>query len=126
VDPGGEGVGGGVVDDGNEEEGSQRMARRFPPGRRRPKAQRFLPGRATVLWFLLPGRAMTRRGEKNGERGGGGRNTDASCFVLSNPTKIVGSESCYPRVGPTAAQVRAECGEGLQNLASFKTLDGND
>lgn len=91
MDDGGEGAGAGVIDDGGEEEGSQWMARRFPLGR--AKAQRFLPSRATVLWFLLSGRATKRRGEKNGEQGGGRQKYGRKRFILSNPTKIVESES---------------------------------
>jgi hypothetical protein len=109
VDAGGEGAGDGVVDDGDEEEGSQRMVRRFSPWRAKAEGAMF-PARegdgAVVLVAREGDNAAGRWRQKHGRKR----------FVLSNPTKIVGSESYFPRVGPTAAQVRAECGEGLKTL----------
>jgi hypothetical protein len=72
------------------------------------------------MLFLLPGRATKWRGEKNEEQGGGRQKHGRKRFVLSNPIKIVGSESCFPRVDATIGRVRAECGEGLKTLRLLK------
>jgi hypothetical protein len=116
VDAGGGGAGVWVVDGDDEEEGSQRMVRRFPPGR------------GMMLQFLLPGRATTRWGERNREHeelAGGARamatRTRTSGSVESNK-KFRVQELLSTRRAAAASSMRG-MRRGRQNLVAFKTLD---